>query len=337
LAGLSNILRRRDAPQGSILEVRPVRREEIEQALRLILTGASGNNTDDDAVLDFLQLSVARGIDLTGIWVAADRARLSFAALPMPAPGKTMLVMLPARLRPGISNQIVAELLDKTCLDAHKTGIDMAQILINPEHQAVHRAVLDSRFSPVAELLYLARDVSTPIGGRVIPDGYVLTQYDRVMHPRFARTIERSYLGSLDCPALNGKRDIEDILTGHKHAGEFDPELWYILSDPAGNDVGTLLLSRLHRREGMEVVYIGLTPAGRGRGLGDVLMRMAVNACHRDGGGQLLCGCDANNIPAAKLYHRHGFGLLYSRIALIRELSEPPDMSKLLPKFIDPA
>jgi mycothiol synthase len=319
------------------MEVRPVKREEIEQALRLILTGASSNTTDDDAVLDFLQLSVTRGIDLTGIWVAADRQRLSFAALPMHAPGKTMLIMLPARLRPGVSNQIVVELLGKACLDAEKSGINMAQILVNPEHSAVLRAVQESSFNQVAELLYLAREVSTPIGGRVVPDGHVLTQYDRVTHPRFAQTIERSYLGSMDCPALNGKRNIEDILLGHKHAGEFDPELWYILTDPAGNDVGTLLLSRLHRREGMELVYVGLTPAGRGRGLGDVLMRLAINACHRDGGGQLLCGCDANNIPATKLYHRHGFGMLYSRLALIRELGEPIDFAKTLPKFIDPA
>ena len=316
------------------MEVRPVKREEIEQALRLILTGSGQNAGDDDAVLDFLQLSVARGIDLTGIWVAAERSRLSFAALPMPTPGKTMLLMLPARLRPGVSNETVAHLLDQACLDAEKDGIRMAQILINPEHQAVLRAVLDARFSHVAELIYLAREVHTPIGGRVIPDGFVLTQYDRVTHPRFARTIERSYLGSMDCPALNGRRNIEDILVGHKHAGEFDPELWFVLSDPAGNDVGVLLLSRLHRRDGMEIVYIGLSPAGRGRGLGDVLMRISVNACHREGGGQLLCGCDTNNLPATRLYHRHSFGMLYSRLALARDLAAPPAVSAIS-KFID--
>ena len=111
---------------------------------------------------------------------------------------------------------------------------------------------------------------------------------------------------------MNGRREIDDIIAGHKAAGEFDPELWMLLSDIHDNDLGVMLLNRLPRREGYELVYIGLTPVGRGKRLADGLMRTAINTLAQEGGGQIITACDAQNAPARKLYHRHGFSHLYA-------------------------
>src|SRR3712207_8951894 len=52
------------------------------------------------------------------------------------------------------------------------------------------------------------------------------------------------FRSSLDCPALNGVRDMEDVLAGHKASGEFDPALWFLLSEDVGGGAGTGLVPR---------------------------------------------------------------------------------------------
>ena len=53
----------------------------------------------------------------------------------------------------------------------------------------------------------------------------------RAVHALFAETILQTYRDSLDCPGLNGVRQIEDIIAGHKASGEFDPALWFLLCE----------------------------------------------------------------------------------------------------------
>lgn len=316
---MSNFLLRRDDGVG--LAVRPVRRDEIEPALRLILSGQNGLN-DDAAVAEFLQVAHARGIDLTSIWVVADdiRAKLAWATLPMSLAGRAAILMVPPRLRPGVNGRHVAEMVAGALIDPKRRGATLAQVMLDPDHRAVHRVMLDSGFEEIAELVYLTRQVRNPIHGRILADNVRLWRYDRATHFRFGQCIERTYIDSLDCPRLNGRRAIEDIIDGHKAAGEFDPELWMLLSDLDNVDLGVLLLNRLHGRVGYELVYVGLTPEARGRGLADALIRTALNTLATEGGGQIITACDATNSPARKLYHRHGFGHLYARRALVRDL-----------------
>lgn len=318
MSAVSNFLLRRN--DGSDFVVRPVRRDEVEVALRLVLAGAVGTG-DAASVAEFLRLAVARGLDVTSLWVIADgRDQLVWAALPLALAGRAMLVMVPPRLRPGLQSKHVSELIASTLLEARRGGATIAQALVDPEHRAVCRVLVESGFEDVAELVYLARRVDKPSPGRGLTDDYRLWRYDGSTHFRFARTIERSYVDSLDCPQLNGRRDIDDIIAGHKAAGEFDPELWMLLSDIENRDLGVMLLNRLHRREGYELVYIGLVPEARGQRLADGLIRKAIETLAIEGGGQLITACDADNAPARKLYHRHGFGHIYARRALVMNL-----------------
>jgi mycothiol synthase len=316
---VSNFLLRRDDGVG--LAVRPVRRAEIEPALRLILSGHNAGN-DTAAVAEFLQAAQSRSIDLTTIWVVADdvREKLAWATLPMSLAGRATLLMGPPRWRPGVNARHVAELVAGALLESKRRGASIAQVMLDPQHRAVQRAMLDSGFEDIAELVYLSRQVRNPIAGRILSDQFRLWRYDRATHFRFGQCIERTYVDSLDCPRLNGRRAIDDIIDGHKAAGEFDPELWMLLSDLDNVDLGVLLLNRLHDRQGYELVYIGLTPEARGRKLADALIRTALNTLATEGGGQIITACDATNAPARKLYHRHGFGQMYARRALVRDL-----------------
>ena len=56
------------------------------------------------------------------------------------------------------------------------------------------------------------------------------------------RLIERTYEGTLDCTALNGVRDMEDVINGYQATGVFRPENWLFVRGE-GEDVGVLLLA----------------------------------------------------------------------------------------------
>ena len=85
-------------------------------------------------------------------------------------------------------------------------------------------------------------------------------------HAQFVQAIARSYEQTLDCPALSGARDIQDVVEGHKSVGIFDPQLWSVLLR-GDEPLGCLLLAEIPARNGIELVYLGLAPAARGRGL----------------------------------------------------------------------
>jgi len=331
MSGVSNFLARRN--DGRDLEVRPVRRDEIEPALRLVLAGSPAPDGHDDAVAEFLRHAAWRGIDLTGIWVAADPAaeRIVWAVLPIVTPGRGMILMVPPRLRPGLYPRHVAELVASATLEPRRQEVNLVQVLIDPDHSAVVRAMLDSGFERIAELSYLARHVHEAIPGRHLPESrFRLWRYDRSRHHAFAQAIERSYEGRLDCPKLNGRRHIEDIIESHKSAGEFDPGLWHLLTDVGDRPLGVMLLNRLPRREGYELVYVGLVPEARGHGLGNGLVRLAINALAAEGGGVIVTAVDADNAPARRLYHRHGFGHLYARLALAKTMSPATEQTARL-------
>jgi predicted N-acetyltransferase YhbS len=86
----------------------------------------------------------------------------------------------------------------------------------------------------------------------------------------------------------------------------------------------------MHRRAGLELVYMGIVPEARGKGLGDGLIRLGINALAEEGGGHIVTAVDAANGPARRLYHRHGFGYLHSKRALVKTLTPATPQTKAL-------
>ncbi len=70
----------------------------------------------------------------------------------------------------------------------------------------------------------------------------------------------------------------------------------------------------------MELVYLGLTPAGRGKGFGNFLVSQAVHQTAAVGCTTLTLAVDSVNQPAIKLYFRHGFRRMGNRQAFMRVL-----------------
>jgi ribosomal protein S18 acetylase RimI-like enzyme len=309
-----------------------VLREEVEGAVRMLF--ASGGRPAEDAqVMDFLRYVDSRGISTHDLWVAERSGRMLWSALPVFSAGRTMLLLAPVEVPRGADAPAAGRLIDAVCVDAGRRGTHLAQVLLDPSDVPAAALYAGLGFRRMAELIYLQTSVRRRAPAPVLPPGLAWLTYSPGTHGAFAAAIADSYGQSLDCPGLNGLRDIEDVIAGHKATGEFDPDLWFVLvGQPAGGPAptppasppattfGTLLLSRLPRSDAVELVYLGLSPLARRRGLGTLAMRHALATVARAERARLTLAVDSANSPALKLYYRHGMQRVTSKLAMMRDL-----------------
>jgi ribosomal protein S18 acetylase RimI-like enzyme len=299
--------------------VRAARADEVEGAVRLILS-PSGTPVDVQAARDFITFGRERGIDFEGwLWVAERGGKVLTAALPVISPGRTMLILYPGGLAGKAVEGAARGLLEPICAIGRARGVHLAQALIDPGDQTLARAVEDGGFSRMAELHYL--QVSPRVEDRPpeLPPGMEWITYTNQTHGLFARTIIESYRDSLDCPALNGLRDVEDVIAGHKASGLFDAGIWFVLRE-GQRALGVLLLSETLRSDAMELTYLGLVPEARGLGLGELMVRQALAVGAFRGHTRFCLAVDSRNVPALKLYYRHGMQRVGSKVAMLRDL-----------------
>lgn len=309
-----------DDSLSSPIQIRPVERRELHAVLQMIL-GTNGRPAEEEHVVDFLRFAVHRGINLKDTWVATSGGALSWAVLPVVSPGRTMLLFAPSCI-PLHLEQCIVPLVARALESARSNGTDLAQILLDPADEHLVRIYCQRcGFEVLAELIYLEREVPR---AATVPatEGYVWETYSTANHDAFARAVTASYIDSLDCPRLNGCRSVEDVLAGHKAAGEFDPALWMIAraTGHATEEAGVMLLARSTRSDAVELVYLGAAPPHRRRKLSDAMMRRAFATVASIGSRRLTLAVDSQNEPALRLYRRHGMSKLCSRLALFRDL-----------------
>ena len=315
MSGLSNLWRHRDGPA---TEVRPVAPGEIATALSLLL-GTGDQLADHRAVIDFEHLAAQRQIDLTKTVVATLDGRVAAAALPVPSPGRTVLMLLSPAGRSTLAARLVAACADAAC-DGLREG-QLVQVLLDSIEARAAQALAAADFVSLATLIYLQRRLKPSVVLPADSAGLNWVHYSAATHARFVRAIEASYEQSLDCPAMRGLRTTDDVIAGHRATGEFDSSLWYCFTDgdaPDAAELGVLLLAPVTGQPMMELVYLGLAPAARGRRLGDKLMTVAAHATTARGLDLLTLAVDDRNVPALRLYYRSGLAEIARREALFR-------------------
>lgn len=126
-------------------------------------------------------------------------------------------------------------------------------------------------------------------------------------HSRLALLLENTFLETLDCPAMNGRRDRREVLQGFLDGRSLrqTTPYWEVL-EIGGKVVGCLLLQK-HAPELIEFVYMGLLPQARGQGLGRALVRRALETARRHECQNLVVAVDEQNWPAIDVYRSFGF------------------------------
>jgi ribosomal protein S18 acetylase RimI-like enzyme len=294
---------RRAAPA---LAVGPAGPAEWEAVARLLFQYLPAEQREARAA-NALRLFRQGEIEPEGILAARGPGGLCGALVCVPLRGASGLVWPPQAL-PG-ADAATDRLVEHALAWLRGRGAKLAQALLAPEEAGLAAPLERQGFARATTLLYLRRSLDDPAGGE--PDGprpgqrLTFRAYDQAPS-LFQDTLTHTYEGTLDCPELNGVRDVAEIIDGHKAQGSWHPERWWLALE-AGRPAGVVLLADVPEWRGWDVSYLGVVPAARGRGLGRQLTAKAVREARAAGAAQLTLAVDARNHPARRLYAGCGF------------------------------
>ncbi len=256
----------------------------------------------------------------------AGNGRIEAAVLVTPGHGRTaMLTLSPLR---GSAEERAGSATVRAALDsAEALGAAIVQALLEPRHTAEAECVLRAGMRSLAALNYMERSSSKPLrpttaAAPALPPGAVIVPYLDTADGRreLSSLLEATYEDTLDCPGLAGLRSAEDILEGHRRGGRFDPSLWSILRLD-GRPAGAVLLNPAPHAGGCELVYLGLVPSARGRGLGRALLERAIDGSASRGDRAIMLAVDEENAPAQRLYKGAGFRRTARRLAFVAPIA----------------
>ncbi len=258
-----------------------------------------------------------QGIDLSLVWTATRDGRVEAGALLVPHPGRSALLMATSPRDHGHA-QVIGQLVGTLLSECDSMpAVRLVQALSAPSETLRSQAWVLGGMRHLASLDYMerpmARDGTAPAAP---PAGITFTSWDTGQRELLQRLLVETYVETLDCPGLAQMREPADILDGHLAAGEHDPSLWTI----AWRDdrpVAALLLSPSQATESLEVVYLGIVPEERARGLGRAMMAQAIALGSGRAERVLGLAVDARNTPAVALYARSGFRTVRRREAFV--------------------
>jgi ribosomal protein S18 acetylase RimI-like enzyme len=295
------------------MEIRPVGDRELLAASRLTIPTLPFS---DSAALNALHgAPETLGIDPRRQMVALEGDAVVGACLYVLSPGRAATVLAPVLTRQCPASLVGAtacNLISAARTACRKAGAVMIQALLEDAPDTpVGRQFLAAGFQYLALLVYLELPIKR--GSRPTLDTqWTVTPYRPDLGRRFSDLIIRSYVGSLDCPALDGMRAPEDVMAGHRASGEFTPEGWLLLAE-GPQDAGVVLVNRAAHHPGCELVYMGAAPEFRGRGLGKELVRRAIDVAAQLNCRSMRVAVDAANAPALHLYTQAGFRVIGQR------------------------
>lgn len=328
----------------------------------------------------FIESARLLGIDLSLMFGTLDAAgSVRQVCLAVPGPGRTAMLFLSSdtakpkawaasTLRSLVgTTETDSALVERVALIVHATEFisrpgptvkapcTLAQALLESREKDVATALEAAGFMSLGELAYLRR----PLGGpKADPESGFVPEWPEGIQVRsmaelmgegrsaaeldamLGIALERSYEQTADCPELCGLRDLADVIESHRSVGEYDPSLWWLVLDADGPQ-GCLLLSIVPEQDSVELVYIGLSPAVRGKGLASNLMGAGIARLYRGhvtgttggvkaravgvgvqvrGTGGLTCAVDMRNQPALRLYQRLGFVRTSLRLPWVKSL-----------------
>lgn len=274
------------------------------QSLRLLTLADSGG---------FLLLSARRDGNLVGTLLAQQ------------LPGKAA-TLWPAQLADGESDvDIAKQLVAGAERQLVAGGAHLCQTLLSKDQDDASAQLIAAGYHHPADLLYMTCERQH--FPKIAPsfDDFHLRPFQPTKAAELAALMDETYIGTQDCPSLNGLRNTLDVVTGYQHVGEFQPDRWLILEstrqDSMRQSAGCLLLARHAAHQTMELIYVGVTPTFRQQGLGRKLTQQAQWLAAQDQCERLVLAVDAANEPAIAMYSAAGFWAWEKRAIWVKQLA----------------
>ena len=280
--------------------------------MRLLPSGAQKVDADR-----FESFAHENQIPLDWFWTIRNASgQPSTCLLAVPSPGRTAMLFT-SQVTNDDQEHRLTQLLDHGVQHLQTNDVDLAQALLVTTDRPSWKAYEKSGFQELALLQYMEMPVPKRVTFPVVPSELQLVQYDESMRSQLAEALDSSYENTLDCPALRGLRETDDVITGHQSTGRYNEALWSIaLHD--GMPVGAVLINESNRDNQAELVYIGLACKVRGKGWGRILLQHGVAQASRAKRQRLSLAVDIENKPALTMYSSMGFVATGKRQAVIR-------------------
>jgi len=309
--------------------VRVGQSQRLDAASRLV----QGTHTERRAAARrLLERGAEFGIDDSLIWATLDGSgKPSEVCLAVPGSGRTATVFLSIPRESPESSQAVREragALDAACrwlASQHPSPVSIAQHLPEPGDRWAIDACELAGFTMISTLSYLARPNGPVVAPSDPPAGIRFESFaslddldegDRLL----CDVLDASYRSTLDCPELCGLRRTEDVIDSHRAVGVWDPSTWWLVFEDR-QPLGCALFNPCPTQHTIELVYLGLRPEIRGRGIGKALLAHALRAVSKRPERRVTCAVDDRNSPAMSLYHSVGFAPFAHRAALVLPLA----------------
>jgi len=298
------------------MEMNPIPSRKRAEALRFLVGGRSRRELVDACAEAFGEMLRSRADKDVRIWWSRRGRRCAAVAMVVANAGRSgFLYHCPADA-PGVDAPALRELVRAVSLDAIRDGMCFVQVLCRTDRQEDIEILTAAGYQLLANLVYMRLDLSAAPVSPSEAESFSWRSLGEFDEDELARVIAATYEGSLDCPALFGVRDVRDVIAGHKATGAFTPQSWWI-AQKDGSPAGCILVNDSPSTPSAEIVYAGVAPSFRGRGVGRTLVRKAVDQARRRGLDAVTLAVDARNRFARELYERSGFEETDRRIACV--------------------
>lgn len=271
-------------------------------------------------VADILS-NVRRGrVTLDGLLIAESEGAVVGAILYVLQQDGTAFVWPPGvsakSEKTGIADLLLCELVARI----DRAGAWIGQCFVDPWAEEDRATLARNGFRSLTDMRFLIRRFDgiepeallAPCTGELDrstlerPDPEVVTFEPQVNEGRFARLLERTYVQTRDCPELEGTRSGEQALVGHRMSGSADPQQWRLYRW-LGRDAGVLLMNDHPSQDLWEVVYMGVAPEFRGKGLGRHMLLQGLHAARGAERSGVMLAVDCRNKYADEIYASLGF------------------------------
>jgi len=266
----------------------------------------------------FLAGATASGIDVSRMWASVDRFdEVRQVCLAVVGAGRTAMVFVTSPADAEERDELGAVV--RAACDSIE-GAVLAQVLLDVGCDRMESSLSQGGFRRLTRLLYLKRPLNrkdATLWDGEWPDGVTVEPYPKVKAGELERALERSYEATADCPELCGMRTTQDVVASHRSIGRWDPGLWAVVRHE-GSPEGAILLNPCPEQGVVELVYLGLSPALRGIGLGSRLVRWGLGRVADRSERTMMCAVDERNMAARRVYERVGFREFDARAAMVR-------------------
>jgi len=284
--------------------IEPARRNEMA-AVFLLLFQHLDEEDRETRVANALSMIRDKELNPAGTLAARIEGRLRGALFYQPVAGASGLIW-PPQTQPKTDTRIEHLLIQQACQLLSDQGAKLIQSLLTLEEAFLGAPLERNGFRHITQLRYMRHDLQFPMRFFQAKDQLTYQTYASGEAKLFHQTLLRTYEATQDCPEVNGVRDIEEIIAGHKSQGRHHPDNWWLASD-RGQPVGVLMLAEMAEMKSWELLYLGVVAEARGHGIGRELARKALWEALALEAPQLTLSVDVRNHPALSLYKDVGF------------------------------